>query len=194
MNYSIKMEVCCVVCSQMTRPGHISEISRTSACKHKNLVIHINTRTWGQVSRYECLCCSTDRLGRRQSTPRSFADTALNAYPTSPWNSKFSNRRYQNFIEKIIIASNVYVLVDCVSIWRREPRTTSGKLGKKLVRKRTLVFSASSKKFMLRNYVISPLRYGLLFVGISLIFRFMYDSFVTLSYPLQIAWNCRSRE
>ena len=153
----------------MTRPGHISEISRTGACKHKNLVIHINTRTWGQVSRYECLCCSTDRLGRRQSMPRSFADdTALDAYPTSPWNSKFSNRRYQNFIERIIIGSNV----------------TSGKLGKKLVRKRTLVFSASSKTFtfMLRNYVISPLGHGLLFVGISLVSRFMYNTFVTLSY------------
>ena len=72
----------------------------------------------------------------------------------------------------------------CIFIWRREPRTTSGKLGKKLVRKRTLVFSASSKTFtfMLRNYVISPLGHGLLFIGISLVSRFMYNTFVTLSY------------
>lgn len=57
----------CNVSSNDERPGHISKISRTRACKHKNLVIHINTRTWGQVSRYECLYCSLDRLGRHRS-------------------------------------------------------------------------------------------------------------------------------
>lgn len=46
------------------------------ACKHKNLVIHINTHTWGQVSRYECLLArySRDRRALRVAFLRSSAD------------------------------------------------------------------------------------------------------------------------
>lgn len=77
----------------MTSPGHIGiERLVVRACKHKNLVIHINTHTWGQVSWYECLLA----LGssRVSIILRSFVvDTVLDAR-IKPTNFSF-NRRYE---------------------------------------------------------------------------------------------------
>lgn len=135
----------CNVSSNDERPGHISKISRTRACKHKNLVIHINTRTWGQVSRYECLYCSLDRLGRHRSFYAVSCTTRLSMLVVyvaekilNPWIS--DTKIYSNWLLPIRMCLSSSI---CVSIWRGESRTTWGKLGRKLVQKHTLVFSAA---------------------------------------------------
>lgn len=147
-NDNIRMDLLCYcnVSSNDERPGHISEISRTRACKHKNLVIHINTRTWGQVSRYECLYCSLDRLGRHRSFYAVSCTTRLSMLVVyvaeeilNPWIS--DTKIYSNWLLPIRMCLSSSI---CVSIWRGEPRTTWGKLGRKLVQKHILVFSAAA--------------------------------------------------
>lgn len=121
-------------------------------CKHKNLVIHINTHTWGQVSRYECLTTGRIASGRHRFTQfRRRHDSRC-----ARIGNLSLNRRHAKLLpEKIDHPSNTR-LFRFVSIWRREPRTTWGKLGRKLVLSLTPVFSASfTISTVLGNYIIS---------------------------------------
>lgn len=102
----------------MTRSGHISRISRIRACKHKNLVIHINTRTWGQVSRYECLYCSTYRLGHRQSFYAVLQTTRLSMRVISlreTVHPRIADTKIS--LKDRFTGSNVFVLVDVVYLY-----------------------------------------------------------------------------
>lgn len=110
----------CNVSSNDERPGHISEISRIRACKHKNLVIHINTRTWGQVSRYECLYCSLDRLGRHRSFYAVSCTTRLSMLVVYVAEKILNPWIFENLFELIITNSDVFVLIDlCIYMKRR---------------------------------------------------------------------------
>lgn len=82
------------------------------ACKHKNLVIHINTHTWGQVSRYECL--TTPRIA---SVADRFTQFRRRHGSRCAWyrreNFKRLEPRARNLFEPIDHRSNTFISI-CV--------------------------------------------------------------------------------